>query len=437
VIDKAFFASKKNILIVGYGTTGKSVYHFLRAKGHSVSAYDDFKKGVPNRINLKRLSEVNLAIKSPSIPFMVHNVSPIIKSLDAAKIPIISAFDVFMLFNPDARIIGVTGTNGKSTTAALAYHVMKDCGVDVQIGGNIGIPYFDLPKVEIYVFEMSSYELAYSQLLKFEIGCILNIEPDHLDFHGDFGNYVAAKHKMLDNTRIKILSLEDKLTTEKFGFRKGIVKVSNDSGSRADVSVFEKTLVRKGIAPILDLADGSALIGEHNHQNIAFAYAICRQCGIPDHLFARSARSFQPLPHRLTPVKKVRNILFVNDSKATNPESAVKALATFVGFKIFWLVGGRSKNIDVVNLVSEYLPSVQKIYLFGESAEKYAQVFDGIKNTVDCKTMLSAIHLAYKDAMMEAGSIVILLSPMCSSFDQFDNFEHRGDEFVKAVEAID
>ncbi|MDR2598327.1 MAG: UDP-N-acetylmuramoyl-L-alanine--D-glutamate ligase [Holosporales bacterium] len=436
MINEAFFASKKNILVIGYGTTGKSVYSFLRGNGHSVLVYDDFKGNVPGNLNLNRMPAVDLVIKSPSVPCMPHNIHPLIKKLCAAKIPVISAFDVFILHNPDAQIIGVTGTNGKSTTAALAHHIMKDNGTDVQLGGNIGIPYFDLPKAKLYIFEMSSYELASSRYLKFEIGCILNIEPDHLTFHGDFGNYVAAKHRLLENAKIKIISLEDSLTTERFGFKKEVIKVSTKNSPQADVCVFERAMIGHARAPILDLADVSALIGQHNYQNIEFAYSICRQCGVPDHLIVRSIRSFKPLPHRLNVVKKVGNVLFVNDSKATNPESAAKALATFVGFKIFWLVGGRSKNVNVMNSVGEYLTSVQKIYLFGESAEEFTQVFDEIKSTVNCKTMLSAIHLAYKDAMAEAGSVVILLSPMCSSFDQFNNFEHRGDEFVKAVEEI-
>jgi UDP-N-acetylmuramoylalanine--D-glutamate ligase len=436
VINEAFFASKKNILIIGYGATGKSVYSFLKNNGHNVSVYDDFKANIPQRLKSNRLSDIDLAVKSPSIPCMPHNSHSIIKDLGVAKIPVISAFDVFMLHNPEARIVGITGTNGKSTTAALTYHIMKDSGADVQLGGNIGIPYFDLPKAEIYIFEMSSYELASSRYLKFEIGCILNIEPDHLTFHGDFGNYVDAKHRLFENAQTKILSLEDSLTSEKYGFSEDVIKVSAKHSPQADVYVFERAMIGSTKTPILDLSDVPALIGQHNYQNIAFAYSICRRCGIPDHLIVRSIRSFRPLPHRLNIVKKVGNVLFVNDSKATNPESAAKALATFVGFKIFWLVGGRSKNVNVMNSIGEYLTSVQKIYLFGESAEEFTQTFDGIKSTVDCKTMLSAIHLAYKDAVEESGSVVVLLSPMCSSFDQFDSFEHRGDEFTKAVEMI-
>jgi UDP-N-acetylmuramoylalanine--D-glutamate ligase len=437
VIKTNFFASKRNVLIIGFGKTGRSAHRFLKERGHRVFVHDDFNESVPDSFDPGQMSDIDIAIKSPSVPLSSHNRHAIIENLLKDNIPIISAFDVFILYNPTARVIGITGTNGKSTTTALTYHIMKNAGIDAQIGGNIGIPYLDVPESTVYIFEMSSYELESSHHLKFEIGCILNIYPDHLKFHGDFVNYVAAKHKLLEHSQIKILSLEDIVTAEKFGYMRDVITVSTEYTPRANVYVFERAMMGGAKSVVLDLTEVPGLIGQHNYQNIEFAYAICRHYGIPDYIIAKGIRTFDSLPHRLNMIKKkLGNVLFVNDSKATNPESASKALATFLGYKIFWLVGGRSKNADTLSSVGAYLDSVQKIYLFGESADEFTRTFEGIKKTVDCKTMLSALRLAYKDAANEEGSVVILLSPMCASFDQFEDFEHRGNEFVKAVEAL-
>jgi UDP-N-acetylmuramoylalanine--D-glutamate ligase len=314
---------------------------------------------------------------------------------------------------------------------------MKDAGIDVQMGGNIGIPYFTLPKAYLYVFELSSYELASSKHLKLEIGCLLNVEPDHLAFHNNFENYRSAKRKMLDASQTKIISFEDKWSTGNYGGMDNILTVSSEYRPQADVYVCEHSLMVGAKTLVLDLSGLINLMGQHNYQNIGFAYAICRHFGIPNHIISKGIRTFQPLPHRLNIVKKIDDILFVNDSKATNPESAARALATFIGYKIYWLVGGRSKKTDALSAIERYLGSVQKIFLFGEAAAEFRDMFDGIKKTVDCQTMANALHAAYNDASKEDGPTVILLSPMCASFDQFDSFEHRGNTFVEIVETLD
>jgi UDP-N-acetylmuramoylalanine--D-glutamate ligase len=436
VINSKFFASGKNILIIGYGKSGKSAYNFLKNNGHHVVVLDDFKTEIPDKMVGDDISNIDVIVKSPSINIIPENCHPMIRNGALEGVPVISTFDLFILHNPDARIVGITGTNGKSTTSALTHFILKDSGMDVQLGGNIGIPYFDLKKADVYIFEMSSYELASSRHLKFEIGCVLNIELDHMDFHGSYENYTFSKHKILDNSVTKIISLEDRLTAETYGHLKDVIKVSTKHEPSADLCILEHAMISGGRSLILDLSDIPNLIGKHNYQNIEFAYAIAHYFGISNALIAKSIRAFQPLPHRMNIVRKVGNVLFVNDSKATNPESASKALSTFIGHKIFWLVGGRSKKADVMKSVGEHLDNVHKIYLFGESSEEFGQIFNGIKQTTDCKTMQNAIREAYKDAMAESVLSVVLLSPMCSSFDQFENFEHRGNEFVQIVEKI-
>jgi UDP-N-acetylmuramoylalanine--D-glutamate ligase len=433
VVDRTFFASRRNILVLGYGISGKSLYTFLKSEGHNVLVHDDNIPDIPDKADLDNLNQFDIIVKSPSIPFMSHNGHPIVRRAVLSNIPVISTFDAFVLHNPDARIIGITGTNGKSTTTALTYHIMKDAGIDVQMGGNIGIPYFTLPKSYIYLFELSSYELASSKHLKLEVGCLLNIEPDHLSFHGNFENYRNAKRRILDASQTKIISFEDKWSIGNYGGTDNVLTVSSEYQTQAAVYVCEHSLMVGTKNLILDLSGLLNLMGQHNYQNIGFAYTICRHFGIPNHIISKGVKTFHPLPHRLNIVKKIGDILFINDSKATNPESAARALATFVGYKIYWLVGGRSKKTDAMSAIARYLGSVQKIFLFGEATDEFQQMFVGIKTTVDCQTLATALHAAYNEARKESGPSVVLLSPMCASFDQFDDFEHRGNTFVEIV----
>ena len=429
--------SCRNILIAGYGISGKSIYRFLKEKGFGVLIYDDKALEIPDRITDINWNEIDLVVKSPAVPFMSHNCHPVIKQANDHEIPVISAFDVFRIYNPGAKIIAITGTNGKSTTTALTHHILKKSGFSVEMGGNIGIPYCELPKAEWYVFEMSSYELASSKYLDFEMACILNIEPDHMEIHGSFENYIEAKHSALDHSKLRFISYEDQVTMSKYSSQDNGVTISTEYEPRADINVCENAILNNSIARVaIDLSGILNLRGKHNHQNIEFAYAICKKLGLQSREILNHIMSFSPLPHRLNTVRKIGNVLFVNDSKATNPGSAARALATFVGYKIYWLVGGRSKKTDPMIYIRDHLSGIQKIYLFGESMDEFEAIFSGIKKTVRCQTMSSALNMAYRDASAETGPSVVLLSPMCASFDQFDSFEHRGDEFVKMVEKL-
>ncbi|MDR0630532.1 MAG: UDP-N-acetylmuramoyl-L-alanine--D-glutamate ligase [Holosporales bacterium] len=424
------FNHTNKILLIGYGISGKSIYKFLKAKGYQISVFDDFTLDIPDKITKIDWDLIDIIIKSPSIPFMPHNCHRLVQEAETRNIPIISTFDTFILFNPGAKIVGITGTNGKSTTVALTQYILKKANINSQMGGNIGIPYFDLPKADVYIFEMSSYELAGSKHLNFEIGCILNIEKDHLEFHGNFEEYVKAKHKILDHSKIKIISAEDTLSVSKYP---DALILSTNYDSKAYAYILENALFGDTKNIVIDLSGPLKLIGQHNHQNIEFSYAICRNFGVPNKKIENSVISFEPLPHRLNIIKKAGHILFVNDSKATNPESAAKALRTFTGYKIYWLIGGISKKINPLTAVEAYLENVQRIYMFGESANEFKNIFKSIKRTIKCKTMIQAIEMAYKEASHTEELSVILLSPMCASFDQFKNFEHRGDEFIEAV----
>lgn len=423
-----------NILLIGYGISGISVFDFLKSKGNNVFVYDDYKNDeIPNKVTNIDWNNIDYVVKSPSIHIMHHNVHPIIQeALDNNK-QIYSTFDIFKLYNPKSKIIGITGTNGKSTTTSLVYNILKKAGLSVQIGGNIGIPYNDLEKSKYYVFEMSSYEIESSKLLDFEIGAVLNIEPDHIEWHGSFDNYIQSKHKLLDNSKLKLISYEDEYSVNKY--KDNTITISTNNNQQASYYIKEKLLMHDDNI-ILDLSNVKYLIGTHNYQNIMFAYAICKCLNIDENIIINTINNFEPLPHRMNIVRKINNILFVNDSKGTNPGSSARALDTFVGYKIFWLVGGRSKKVDPLPYINKYLDSIQKIYLFGESSQEFVRTFKDIKEYVVVKTMEEALKKAYKDAINEPGASVILLSPMCASFDQFQSFEHRGNVFVELVKSL-
>jgi UDP-N-acetylmuramoylalanine--D-glutamate ligase len=306
--------------------------------------------------------------------------------------------------------------------------------VPAWLGGNYGIPYFDAPKdFYIYIFEMSSYELASSKYLNFEIGCLLNIGKDHLDFHGSFEEYAKAKYSLLDNSKVQVISADDDETVARYP---NALRLSLQYKPDSYAYVLERALFSNDRYVILDLSGPLNLIGPHNHQNIEFAYAICRHFGVRGLEFQRNVLTFNPLPHRINVVKKIKNITFINDSKSTNPGSAANALKTFVGHTIYWLVGGRSKKTNPLTEVGGYLGCVKRIYLFGEAANEFEDVFRGIKETAKYDTMYQALEGAYCDSLLEVDMVIVLLSPMCSSFDQFRNFEHRGEEFEKAVAAL-
>ena len=421
-----------NLVVLGYGVSGKSIHRFLKEKGHNVSVFDDKAHNIPDEIKDIDWETVDIIVKSPSIPCIENNCHPIIKKARMLNIPVLSTFDIFMLYNPTAKIVSITGTNGKSTTTALTYHILKKAGISTAMGGNIGIPYCDLPKASVYIFEMSSYELASSKYLDFEIAANLNIQPDHLTFHENFDNYVNAKHASLENAKTRIVSYEDFVTMSKYKYSENTITISTRGNDLADIYVYEGALIDSGQA-VIDLSCLTELRGKHNHQNAAFAYEICKNLALPPKEIANNMMSFKALPHRLNIIRKIKNVLFVNDSKATNPDSAAKALDTYVGYKIFWLVGGRSKKTDPLKSVEPYLDSVQKMYLFGEATEEFQEVFKNLKSSIACQTMEKALREAYNDASNETGPSVILLSPMCASFDQFESYEQRGNDFVKFV----
>jgi UDP-N-acetylmuramoylalanine--D-glutamate ligase len=421
---------KKNIVVVGGGISGAAAARFLEEQNHEVTVFDDA-LGFCEPINWPFTDAI---VQSPGVPFMPHNRHAILKMADDHNVPVISCFDIFVMYNnPLAKIISITGTNGKSTVTALVNHILQRAGKRCAMGGNIGIPFCSLPDSDIYVLEMSSYEIAISAYMKSDIACITNINPDHLENHGTFQNYVNAKHKSLRHSKKRVISLEDQITSRVFVNQKNVIKVSN-STKDADIYEYEGVLFDENRA-VLDMYALTNLIGRHNRQNVVFAYTICKEMGVDSLEMKKHIPSFEPLPHRMNIIKRISKITFINDSKATNPESTAQALDTFIGYRIFWLVGGRSKKASV-DCVLSYLQYVQKIYLFGESQDEFAATFHGRKEYEKCQTLDYAVQRSFEDAVKEDNLSAVLLSPMCSSFDQFKNFEERGDMFCRLVDIL-
>lgn len=316
----------KNVLVLGYGTSGRSVANYLQKIGANVFIYDDNLKNLPDQVN--GVENIDLVVKSPAILMMPNNAHRIIIDAQKQQIKIISSLDLFyqtICRENNSKIIAVTGTNGKSTTVSMIYHAVKNAGYNASLGGNIGIPYFDMPAADYYVLEISSYEMASSYTARFAIGVLLNIADDHLEFHGNFANYIAAKHKLLDHSDVGIISNQDKFTIDKYISQKNIISV--------------------------------------NGNNRDFVLEVCKVLSIDQDDTGEALLNFKSLPHRMQTICEHRGIKFINDSKATNPHSSSKALHD-IDDDIYWLVGGQSKSIDPMPLIRRYLHKVKNILLW-------------------------------------------------------------------------
>jgi UDP-N-acetylmuramoylalanine--D-glutamate ligase len=344
-------------------------------------------------------------------------------------------------------LVAITGTNGKSTTTALIAHLLNRAGIDAQMGGNIGVPVLALEPFKAgraYVLEISSYQIDLAPSLGPTVGILLNVSEDHLDRHGSLENYAAIKERLPANIEqggTAVIDVDDEFTraaAERIErAKKKVVRVSVVSplrdGYYAQNSRIFGAAGGKAEA-VADLAGIGSLRGIHNAQNVACAIAACVALGIDLDAIQKGLTSFPGLAHRMQEVGHKGNVLFVNDSKATNADSAAKALASFKD--IFWIAGGKPKTGGITGLAS-FFPRIRKAYLIGEAAEEFAQTLDGkVPYEVD-RLLAAAINAAARDAAASGlKEPVVLLSPACASFDQYPNFEVRGKAFIEAVLAI-
>ena len=455
MIEVAAFANQP-VAILGLARSGLTAAVALKAGGAKILAWDDYEAGrkaaTDRGIELTELtgadwSKIAALVLSPGIPHTFPKPHPVAAEAIAAGCAIVCDIDLLARAVPEANYVGITGTNGKSTTTALVGHILKSAGRRAEIGGNIGIPVLDLARLGAdgtYVLELSSYQLERIPAVALDVAVLLNITPDHLDRHGSMDGYIAAKRQIFDQTADRvtaIISLDDPASRGMvmelmMQNRHRIVPVSVSARAAGGIFVDGHMLIddmdHKAVKA-LDLATLPTLMGRHNWQNACAAYAVGRALGLEIDEIAAAMRDFPGLAHRQEKIRDIGKVAYINDSKATNTDSAVQALSTYE--RIYWLAGGIFKEESLGGLIP-LLGKVREAFLFGEAAPKFAGWLKGKVLVTECADMGDALLRAHEAAQKAKDGGIVLLSPACASFDQFRDFEHRGDEFRKAVEAL-
>ncbi|MDB5449483.1 MAG: murD [Phenylobacterium sp.] len=345
------------------------------------------------------------------------------------------------------KIVAVTGTNGKSTTTALIGHICAQAGRDTRIGGNIGVGVLGLEDMHggaVYVLELSSYQLDLTSSLKPDVAILLNVSPDHLDRHGGMEGYVAAKRRILLNQGkgdTAVIGVDDpwgqRICTEiTAANRRTIVPISASKAMGRGVYALDGLLydaTGERAVEIADLKRARSLPGRHNWQNAAAAYATAKGLGIPPEEAAEHLMSFPGLAHRMETVAQIGRVRFVNDSKATNTDAARQAMSSYP--KFHWIAGGQPKT-GGIDALADLFRRVEKAYLIGEAAPAFAETLKGRAPAAQCGTIDAAVAQAFADAQASGQEAIILLSPACASFDQFADFEDRGEAFRAAVQRL-
>jgi len=448
----------KKVALFGLGGSGFVSAQALVAGGADVSVWDD-KEAARTRAADAGLKVVDLheanwkefssLILTPGVPLTHPQPHWTVELARAAGVEVIGDIELFCrerrAVAPRSMFVAITGTNGKSTTTALIAHLFKTFGYDVQIGGNIGTPILALEPPangRVHVIECSSYQIDLAPTLDPWVGVLLNVTPDHLDRHGTMENYAAVKERLVKGAENAVVCLDDDICVaiaERLRVaRKPGTSVSVTRDDLSDGIILDGTkLVRRvqGRAlPIADLAGIPSLRGRHNGQNAAAGVAALGSHAFNLDVLTQGLTSFPGLPHRMEEVGHLGRILFVNDSKATNADAAEKALLSFE--QIFWIIGGRQKEGGIEPLRGLF-PKVVKAYLVGEATEAFATTIGDALPYERCGTIDAALQAATRDA--EASLLnapVVLLSPACASFDQFPDFEKRGDFFRGLVKDL-
>jgi len=453
IISNAF--QGKAFYVVGWGRTGLSAAQSLKNSGARVFVWDDnatsqktaqsqgFDVVSPQDVDWSKLSALVL---SPGIPHTFPKPHLSAQLAQENHVPILCDVDLLAQALPQAQMVGITGTNGKSTTTALMSHLLKGAGLQVQMGGNIGVPVLDLEDQPgaTYVLELSSYQLERTPHLTLDTAVLLNITPDHIDRHGDLAGYVQAKRHIFQpqgSAQDIVIGVD---TPESEAIFKGL---SQDTVKRV-VPMSTVRSLDKGVyiqdgflvdgyfedhARIYDLRQHPYLKGQHNWENILAAYGVVKLKGLTFDVSVLEA--FQGLVHRQELCGIQDNVHFINDSKATNIESTLRALAAYEN--IYLILGGQPKE-SLLQGIETYTPHIQKCYLIGEAQDQFAKSLDVAKIPfIKCGDLKTATQKAYEDAVSPGNERrIVMLSPACASFDQFKDFEDRGNQFKMHVEDI-
>lgn len=429
MIKSRFFADKK-YAVLGLARSGLATVEALYHSGAQILAWDSRAEAretasqwaVIEDILTADLSGYSAIIVSPGVPLNNH---PITEKSKESGVPIIGDIELFAMARPSLpahRVIGITGTNGKSTTTALMHHIIQSCAFPTRMGGNIGLPIMSqdpLPAGGIYVLELSSYQIDLTHSLSCDVAALINLSPDHLDRYDGYAGYVAAKERLFAMQSPDAFSVLG-------------------NGSQDNLDVYERVIRHRGPQHVI-LADSSeikgqenwpSLQGPHNLQNVAIAASICRALGFNEHQWRSALPSFKGLEHRLERVAEINGVLYVNDSKATNPESTTPALAAYKN--IHWIVGGLPKS-DTLEMCAPNFKNVKRAYTIGEAGVSFAKELQAHMEVEASELLANAVLQASKVAVP---GDVVLLSPACASFDQFKDFEARGNCFKAAVASI-
>jgi UDP-N-acetylmuramoylalanine--D-glutamate ligase len=445
----------QNVLVLGLGRTGKAAARAIQAGGGRVHVWDDnsalrtearnmdFQVTDPFLIDWKTVSAL---VMSPGIPHTFPEPPPVALKAKNAGVPIISDVDLLGRTQMAAKYIGITGTNGKSTTTALIGHILTKARQNVEVGGNIGIPVLTLEPLAadgFYVLEMSSYLNELTRSIRFDAAVLLNITPDHLDRHGSMEGYVAAKEMLFHNQRpgsIAVIGLDDARSMRVY-HRLKASRVANVVGISSRKQVKGGVYYKDGVfiddafdtkAVLLNSSTASGFAPGLHWQNICAAYAVCRHLGFSRSMILENIRSFPGLVHRQQLVSTIDGIMYINDSKATNMASTKEALNNFND--IYWILGGRLKG-ESLSVLSDFFPKVRKAFLIGEAIQTFSQVLQSADVPFQESGDLEQAVIDARKAALASGisKPTVLLSPACASFDQFDNFEKRGEVFCQLV----
>ncbi len=454
----------QNVAVLGLGRSGLSAARSLLAGGAVPLCWDDSAEAraraeaegfttMPFR-SARDFDEIARLIVSPGIPHLYPVPHPVVAAALEAGVPVDNDIGLFFQsfagaewgdFDTPPRVIAVTGSNGKSTTSALIHHILTHAGRPAQLAGNIGRGVLDIDPPhdgEVVVLELSSYQTELARSLTPDVAVFTNLSPDHLDRHAGMGGYFAAKRRLFseggpDRAVIGVDEAEGRFLAGQLSEGRTDDRVIRVSAAQKLLGPGWLVFARKGFLAewrkgrqigSIDLRDIDGLPGAHNHQNACAAYAACRSVGLAPKLIEEALRSFPGLPHRSQFIGEKNGVRFVNDSKATNVDSAAKALMAFDNIR--WVCGGLQKEGGLDGLVPA-LSGVRKAYVIGRDADSFAMMLD--VDVAVCTTMAAAVARAAADA--EPGDVV-LLAPAAASFDQYDNFEQRGADFMAEVAKV-
>jgi UDP-N-acetylmuramoylalanine--D-glutamate ligase len=427
MITARAFAGKR-YAVYGLARTGLSAVASLLRSGAEVLAWDDFEPArvaaasgdrsgnrlaIVNLNQLEKLDGIDGLVVSPGVPLNTH---PLARRAREAGVPVIGDIELFAMARaelPAHKVVGITGTNGKSTTTALIHHLLVSAGRSARLGGNIGLPVLaqdPLPEGGVYVLELSSFQIDLTQSLDCDVAVLLNVTPDHLDRYEGFDAYAASKARLFEmqsSDRVAIVSTE--------------TETSRRIGEATGRAVFVSA------ADVADQSAWRSLQGPHNAENVAAASAAARALGLTNAEIEAGLRTYPGLPHRMELVAEKRGVLYVNDSKATNPTSTAPALAAYPA--IHWIAGGRAKTGEL-DACLPHLKHVRRAYTIGEAEDLFAGLLEPHVPVWRAGTIEHATRLAAEAA--RPGEVV-LLSPACASYDQFKDFEARGAAFREVV----